>query len=152
MFMWIGHKFMYSQTSNIRTCRPFTTSAHKSHVLHVGTTQCVLNNNHRICTCKQMSVALRSVQTSNSSGNLTLRRYLSLVPRLSLSLPLDFAHAIKCYAWKVEGEGEPGTEPHPPVAMVGQEYNWELPQVGTVPYQALPLLQVSTHNVQGGKV
>ena len=46
----------------------------------------------------------------------------SLVHRLSLSLPLDFAYANIMHE-KIEGEGEPGTELHPPVAVVRQEFN-----------------------------
>ena len=49
----------------------------------------------------------------------------NLVPRLFLSLPYSFAHAI-IIARKIEGEGELGTEQHPPVAflaVVKQEFN-----------------------------
>ena len=48
----------------------------------------------------------------------------SLVPRVSLSLPLDFPR--EHYARKFEEEGEPCTEPRPPVAfpaVVGQEFS-----------------------------
>ena len=49
---------------------------------------------------------------------------------------------------KIEGEEEPGTEPHPLVAFL----NWipaqprpERPRVSTVLYQALSLLQLFLH-------
>ena len=55
---------------------------------------------------------------------------------------------------KIEGEGEPGTKLRSPIAsltVVEQEFNWERPWVGTVPYQALPLLQISAHNICTGE-
>ena len=55
----------------------------------------------------------------------------------SQALPLPFACVNIYYGWKFE-EGEPGMAFS---AVVGQEFNWERPQVGMVPYQALPLLQ-----------
>ena len=50
---------------------------------------------------------------------------LSLIPGLSLSVPIKFARP-KYYVQKIEGEGEPGTELRQPVAfmaMVGQEFD-----------------------------
>ena len=50
------------------------------------------------------------------AGRVCSRREPSLVPRLSLSLLLNFACANMCE--KIEGGGEPGTEPRPPVAFL----------------------------------
>ena len=78
----------------------------------------------------------------------------SLVPRLSLSLPFRL-RSCEHYAQKIEGEGEPGTEPRPPVAFLKQilaQPQPGRPRVGTVPYQALPLLQFFTHNVRAGEI
>ena len=73
-----------------------------------------------------------------------------------LSFKVQHDYKLMLYfSAKIEGEGEPSTEPHPPVAflaVVGQEFSWEKPRVGMVPYQALPLLQFVVHNICAGKV
>ena len=42
----------------------------------------------------------------------------NLVPRLPLSFSYFFSRVNISYTRKIEGEGEPGTEPRPPVATL----------------------------------